>query len=84
MNFTACRLLRVHRFGGNVAAMPTTTEDGLLRIGRAARILDVSVDTMRNWDRDGKLRAVRTTGNQRRYRREDIEALAAEAQRVAS
>jgi len=36
-------------------------------IGEAARILGVSVSTLRRWDREGKISSTRTTGNQRRY-----------------
>lgn len=49
--------------------------DDLLPVGEAARILGVSTDTMRRWHREGVLSAVRTVGNQRRFRRSDLEAL---------
>ena len=48
-----------------------------LRIGQAARLLDLSVDTLRKWDRRGRLRARRTRGDHRRYALPDIQALAA-------
>ena len=35
------------------------------RIGEAAEMLDVRVETLRRWERDGKLRTPRTTGGQR-------------------
>lgn len=35
------------------------------RIGEAAEILDVRVETLRRWERQGKLRTARTTGGQR-------------------
>ena len=37
-----------------------------LSLGEAARALDVSVDTLRRWDRAGKLRTVRDERNRRR------------------
>jgi molybdopterin-binding protein len=37
-----------------------------LSIGEAAKALGVSPDTLRRWDRDGKLRVTRDTGNRRR------------------
>lgn len=37
-----------------------------VRIGRAAEVLGVSVATLRRWEADGKLRAVRSAGGQRR------------------
>ena len=47
----------------------------LVPIGEAAAMLGVSVDTMRRYDKLGKLTAVRTLGGQRRFRRADIDAL---------
>jgi excisionase family DNA binding protein len=49
----------------------------LIAPAAAARILGISVDTLRRWANEGKLESVRTLGNQRRFRRVDIEALAA-------
>ena len=40
--------------------------DRLLRLDEAARILGVSVDTLRKWDRLGKIKCVRTSGGHRR------------------
>ncbi len=48
-----------------------------LTIGEAARILGVSVETLRRWDADGKIDAVRTPGGQRRFVRADVERLLA-------
>lgn len=47
----------------------------LVSIGKAADILGVHVDTLREWDETDKLRPVKTLGNHRRYRLEDIEVL---------
>ena len=43
----------------------------LYRIGDAARILGVSVQTLRRWDKEGKLKPIRA-GKERRYREEDL------------
>src|SRR5436305_15340943 len=43
--------------------MPRTQQ---LTIGQAARALNVSADTLRRWDRAGKLRTVRDERNRRR------------------
>lgn len=51
----------------------------LLPIGEAARILGVSVETIRRWDKAGQLASSRTLGGQRRFRRSEIEALAGAA-----
>ena len=48
----------------------------LISIKEASRILSVTPLTLRNWDRDGKLKALRhPMNNYRVYRREDIEKL---------
>ncbi len=45
-----------------------------LRIHEAALRLGVSVDTLREWDRSGRLRAQRTPGGQRFYLADDVDA----------
>lgn len=47
---------------------------GLVTLRRAAEILDCGTSTLRTWDKNGSLVAVRTPGGQRRYRVEDLEA----------
>jgi excisionase family DNA binding protein len=37
-----------------------------VRIGEAAEMLGVSVESLRRWERDGRLKATRTIGGQRR------------------
>lgn len=54
-----------------------TNQDELIPIGEAARAAGVSIDTMRRWETEGKVTSVRTPGNQRRYRRADIDSLLA-------
>lgn len=45
----------------------------LLRIREAAEILGVNPETLRRWDREGKLKAIIiSTRGDRRYRKEDI------------
>lgn len=41
----------------------------LLNIGQAAKYLNVSVDTLRLWDKNGKLLSLKTPGGHRRYDR---------------
>ena len=48
------------------------------RIGEAARLLGVRVETVRRWERDGKLRTSRTTGGQREVPAEEVARLLAE------
>jgi molybdopterin-binding protein len=49
-------------------------EEGLL-LGDAARAIGVSVDTLRRWERAGKLRTTRDRANRRRVPRREIERL---------
>ena len=53
------------------------TEPKLLKIREAAEILGVNPETLRRWDTDGQLKAVRIGKRHgigdRRYRKEDLE-----------
>lgn len=56
-----------------------TETDHLLSPGKAALALGVSIKTIDRWRELGKLEvATITEGGHRRYRRSDVEALAAE------
>lgn len=44
-------------------------------IGQAARMLGVSVETLRVWESAGKVSAIRTPRNQRRFDQAEILAL---------
>nr|WP_052307519.1 MerR family DNA-binding transcriptional regulator [Coleofasciculus chthonoplastes] len=44
----------------------------LLSIGEAAAVKGVSIDTLRRWEKEGKIQSVRTQGGHRRY---DIDTL---------
>ena len=47
----------------------------MLTMGEAARALGVSLDTLRRWDRDGKLRTTRDDSNRRRVPQAEIARL---------
>ena len=49
--------------------------NNLIDISEAAQRLGVTIATLRRWDASGKLKPVRTFGNHRRYRLDEIEAL---------
>jgi molybdopterin-binding protein len=49
---------------------------GDLTLGEAARAIGVSADTLRRWERAGKLRTSRDSANRRRVPAEEIERLA--------
>jgi excisionase family DNA binding protein len=52
-----------------------------LSISQAAQVLGVTPDTVRAWERQGRLRAERTEGEHRRFRSEEVHRLAATAGR---
>lgn len=58
-------------------------DDGLL-LGDAAAALGVSVDTLRRWERAGKLSTTRDAANRRRVARSEVERLAQRPQRARS
>jgi len=47
-------------------------DNTLLSIGEAANMAGVSIQTLRRWDKSGKLVALKTSGGQRRYHPSDI------------
>jgi molybdopterin-binding protein len=49
--------------------------DGGMTIGEAARAIGVSTDTLRRWDRSGKLRTTRDERNRRRVPHREVERL---------
>jgi molybdopterin-binding protein len=52
--------------------------DASLRIGQAAEVLEVSVETLRRWEAEGRLTTQRTTGGQRRVSMAEVRRLLAE------
>jgi molybdopterin-binding protein len=55
-------------------------DEGLL-LGAAARAIGVSPDTLRRWDRDGKVETVRDGANRRRVPAAEVERLTARPER---
>jgi molybdopterin-binding protein len=55
-----------------------------LSIGEAAKALGVSADTLRRWDRSGKLRTTRDESNRRRVPASEIERLSSAPARHAT
>ena len=58
--------------------------DSSIRIGRAAEMLGVTVDTIRRWADEGKIESVRSPGGQRLIPIEDVTRLIAERRRAAT
>src|SRR5258708_5491219 len=50
-------------------------EKGLVKIGQAAKILGVSIDTLRRWEKAGKVSTVRTPGGTRVYSVENLKSV---------
>jgi molybdopterin-binding protein len=59
--------------GGTVPAVPGERLD--LSLGEAAKALGVSVDTLRRWDRAGKIKTRRDGQNRRRVAASEVERL---------
>jgi molybdopterin-binding protein len=55
-----------------------------LSLGEAARAIGVSVDTLRRWDRAGKVRTLRDERNRRRVPRREVERLTSRPARHAT
>jgi excisionase family DNA binding protein len=64
----------------NEGALNMETSIDPVLSGEAAQILDVSVDTVRLWERQGRLRALKTTHGVRLFDRQEVERLARERQ----
>ncbi len=47
----------------------------LITIADAANMLGVTPKTLRIWDKEGKLKSIRTLGNHRRYNFNDVKNL---------
>ena len=52
-----------------------------LSLGEAAKAIGVSADTLRRWDRAGKLRTTRDGANRRRVPRKEVERLSGRPRR---
>jgi excisionase family DNA binding protein len=63
--------------------METSPAPELISIGEAARILGVSVQTVRRWEAGGIVSSVRTPTNQRRFDRTQIRDLMVDRSRTA-
>ena len=53
----------------------STKDERLLKASDAANALGVSIDTLRRWDRDGRIRVVRDAANRRMVPESEVERL---------
>jgi len=60
------------------------TNDSSIRIGRAAEMLGVTVDTIRRWADEGKIHSVRSPGGQRLIPIEDVTDLISQRRRATT
>lgn len=65
-------------------ANPTPDPVSLIRVGQAAEMLGVSVETMRRWEADGRLATTRSGGGQRLVDLADVTRLLAERRQAAT
>ena len=66
--------------------MSTTRQEptNLLRVGHAAEMLGVSVETLRRWETDGRLQMERSDGGQRLVSIREVSRLLAERRKAAT
>jgi molybdopterin-binding protein len=56
-------------------------KENSLSLGEAAKALDVSIDTLRRWDRAGKLKTIRDERNRRRVPETEVRRLGSRPRR---
>jgi molybdopterin-binding protein len=61
-----------------------STRDGTVRVGQAAEMLGVTVETVRRWETEGRLRLERSSGGQRLVPIAEVTRLLAERRRSGS
>jgi molybdopterin-binding protein len=59
-----------------------TRDDQTLRIGQAAELLGIGIDTLRRWESDGRLTTIRSEGGQRLVPIAEVSRLLAERRRT--
>ena len=65
-----------------MAKAPRKRSDRMMKAGDAARALGISLDTLRRWDREGRVRVVRDAANRRMVAASEVERLAGRPPRV--
>ena len=57
-------------------------QNEFLSVNGAAKLLDIAAQTVREWERRGRLRAIKTETGTRIFRREHVQRLAEELRRA--
>ena len=52
-----------------------TLKDKLFSIGEASEYLGISIDTLRRWEKKGKIEPLRSPGGHRYYKRNELDSL---------
>ena len=63
---------------------PKGDDASAVRVGQAAEMLGVTVDTLRRWEVEGRLRTTRSAGGQRRIELAEVTRLLGERRRTGS
>ncbi|HET7725693.1 MAG TPA: TOBE domain-containing protein [Candidatus Limnocylindrales bacterium] len=63
---------------------PRTPASTRIRIGQAAEMLGVSIETLRRWEADGRIRVERSAGGQRVLELAEVARLLAERRRTST
>jgi molybdopterin-binding protein len=73
-------------FGGYSIAMTAEMEQApaRIRVGQAAEMLGVSVETLRRWETEGRITMARSEGGQRLVEIDDVARLLAERRKAAT
>jgi molybdopterin-binding protein len=67
-----------------MAGKSSTSVTGRIRVGQAAEMLGVTVETMRRWETEGRLQMERSSGGQRLVALADITRLLAERRKAGA
>jgi len=58
---------------GNIVSIADQASQNMLTISDVSKMLGVTTQTLRKWDKSGKLTPTRTLGGHRRYLRTDVD-----------
>lgn len=62
----------------NNTVLYNSMENELVKISDAAKLFGVTPKTLRTWEKEGKIKSIRTFGKHRRYNMKEIKSLIGE------